>query len=217
MSRSPELTAAIEAWRTRFETDPNVTYAQIGADVGRSDRVVRSHAHAAGWERPAELKAEMLRICSRRGNEKKSAMKSPIKNDAPAARREAARVEWETDPATTYKSIADKLGMTPMSIGSHAKRNGWRRSAAVRMQASVIASARRRENMLKAMAGGYIPNPSAARHAKSILAGKVDPAVPKENAKGRRYPCWDTRQKEKPYTPPQRYVSVFDYAAQMST
>jgi hypothetical protein len=68
VTRTPEQTAAIESWRVRYETDPLVTYKQIGAEAGVSEHLVRSYANAAGWCRAPEVHAAMLRLASSRGN-----------------------------------------------------------------------------------------------------------------------------------------------------
>jgi hypothetical protein len=65
VTRTEEQTAAIESWRVRYETDPAVTYKQIGAEAGVSEHLVRSYANAAGWCRAPEVHAAMLAAAER--------------------------------------------------------------------------------------------------------------------------------------------------------
>jgi hypothetical protein len=121
-------------------------------------------------------------------------------------------VEWETDPEATFVGLGARLGLRASSLSDYARSNGWARSPAIEMQASAIRGARNRATMRKAIDGGYTPDTAAALAAKAEIAA----GGPVKYKKDRRYPCWDTRQKERPYTPPQRYSSVFDYAAQIA-
>jgi hypothetical protein len=60
---------------------------------------------------------------------------------------------------------------------------------------------------------GWKRSPAVKMRAAQIQAKKTAENVRK---KDRRYPAWDTYQKEREYTPPVRYSSVFDYAEQMA-
>jgi hypothetical protein len=126
--------------------------------------------------------------------------------------KDALRSEWETDPAATFVGLGARIGLRAASLSDYARSNGWARSPEVEMQASAIRGARNRDNMRKAIESGYMPDTTAAMQAKAaIFAGG-----PVTYKKDRRYPCWDTRQKERPYTLPQRYASVFDYAEKVA-
>jgi hypothetical protein len=198
MSRSPELIAALKVWRARFEADPSVTYDQIGEAVQRSGSAVRTYAKEAGWSRPPHIHAEALLYASRKGTDKlrREAAQS-AGGLTPGERREACRIEWETDATVTVPMLGERLGMPSGDVWSHAKRRGWKRSPAVKMQAAAIQARKTAEN---------------ARKATAVLVA----GGPVMSKKDRRYPAWDTYQKEREYTPPKRYASVFDYAAQMA-
>ena len=125
--------------------------------------------------------------------------------------REALRAEWEKDPAATFSDLGARIGLRASSLSSHAKIHGWTRTAEITMQARTISAARNAQNIRGAMERGYVPSTEAA------TAARLGRDTPVKYKKDRRYPCWDTRQKERAYTPPKRYASVFDYAIGVTT
>lgn len=124
--------------------------------------------------------------------------------------REALRLEWERNATATYQELGSRIGLTAGAVQSHAQQNGWTRTPEIVMQAQAIRAARNKANIKGAIERGYVPSVEAATAARLGLD------VPVKYKKDRRYPCWDTRQKEKESSPPKRYSSVFDYAAQMA-
>jgi hypothetical protein len=211
MSRPPKLIEALTRWRAKFEVDPTVTYEQIARAVGRCTSTVREYAAKDGWTRTPQVQSAALKHISRIANEKQRQIASKSADGLTAGdRREACRAEWEADAAVTFRALADRLGMEARNISSHAKRRGWTRSPEVLLQAAEVKAKRNAESMRKAIANGYKPDVSAARAAKEAIAK----GEPTKRTDGRRYPAWDTRQKEREYTPSgPRYASVFHYAS----
>lgn len=57
----------IDAWRSRWESDPAITYRVIAESTGVTIATLRGYAVRRGWCRPPEVHAEMLRLASLTG------------------------------------------------------------------------------------------------------------------------------------------------------
>ena len=120
---------------------------------------------------------------------------------------EALRREWETDPSITFAALARRFDSATAVVQSHARRNGWARTPEIQMQAKTYTAARNLANIHDALARGYVPSTDAATSAR------LGRDAPVQYKKERRYPAWDTRQKETEHPPPERYASVFHYGS----
>lgn len=66
--RPPEQIAILDSWRARWESDPAVTYAQIGAEAGCTWPSVASYGKTNGWCRAPHVQRQTMLAASARAN-----------------------------------------------------------------------------------------------------------------------------------------------------